>query len=226
MRQTHKIAMLTLCCLMLICLSLFAADKRLVIDDISVDSTALLVDFHAENLIDDDLRDRLRSGFTTIFEYEIQLWKKRTFVFNQQIGEKIYRIKLSFDNWERRYRIISEDEIRKTASIQKVREMCLEAQKFSVFPLNKIKRNVKYAATVRLVLKPISVANLEEIEKALAGKKRQSEKSQDKNNNREPVVRNRFLKFLLAFTGFSDKVLNSKDVSFHLDSQNKIVWDD
>jgi hypothetical protein len=204
-----------------------AAEERVVIDSLSTDSTMLKVDFHAENLINDEIIERLNSGFTTIFEYRLQLWKKRTFIFSQVITEKAYRIKLAFDNWDRRYRIQTLDEDRRTSSIKKAREICLEIQDFELLPISQLKINSDYFLTIRLLIKPISVENLAEIERALKGENASKEEIEhSKYSEENPEVKNRFLKFLLAFTGLGDKVLNSQNVSFRLNQKHQIIWNE
>ena len=55
--------------------NLHSASKRILIDEIRVDSTFLVINFHAEGLIDKEIIERLRNGFTSTLEYQIQLWK-------------------------------------------------------------------------------------------------------------------------------------------------------
>lgn len=207
--------------------SLYAADERVVVDSLATDSVMLKIDFHAENLINDEIQERLLSGFTTIFEYKIQLWKKKTFLFSQVITEKAIRLKLTFDKWDSRYLIQTQDELRRTSSLKKVRELCLEVKKCDFYFLENLKKNSDYIITIRLLIKPISVENLAEIEKALRGENLSEDDVEDlKYTEDTPEVKNRFLKFLLAFTGLGDKVLISEDVVFQLDEQNNVIWKD
>jgi len=204
-----------------------AAKKQLVVDNVVADSTMLLVDFHAEALIDDAIRERLRSGFTTIFEYQVQLWSKKTLIFSQLICEKPFRLKLAYDNWDKRYRVITPTEDRKTTSLQKVEEMCLDFQKFELIPINKLKVKTNYSVTVLLLIKPISVENLQEIERALQGEKNVTDKPvKDTNPEKKVTVTNRFLKFVLAFTGLGDKIISSPKVNFYLNEKKQVVWID
>jgi hypothetical protein len=203
-----------------------SADKRVVIDNLTADSTMLLIDFHAEGLIDARVKERLRSGFTTIFEYQIQLWRRKSFIFNQLVAENFCRMKLTFDNWDKRYRIITAAEDRKTTSIEKAKEMCLAVQGFGLTPLEKLHDATEYSVTVQLLIKPISVENLEEIERALRGEQISANNPQNDKPEAAPDAQNRFLKFILAFTGLGDKVLSSPRLNFLLAPNRQIQFNE
>ncbi|MBN2091539.1 DUF4390 domain-containing protein [candidate division KSB1 bacterium] len=199
------------------------ADKQIVIDSLVIVDSSLVIDFRAEGIIDDAMIERLRSGFTSTMEFQIEIWKKRPFLFSQFIHQKSFQIKLAYDTWDNRYQIVSSDEDRKTSSIQRVREICSNYQKITVCANDKIHQNSTYFATVRLIVRPMSIENLEEIERALKGNKSQNEKT-EKYPTPQASSRNRFLKFILAVTGFGDQVLSSRNVEFTLNDKNKIMW--
>jgi len=203
-----------------------SADKRIVVDNLVTDSTTLLIDFHAEGLIDAKVRERLRSGFTTIFEYRIQLWRRKSVIFDQLITENFCRMKLTFDNWDNRFRIMTDFEDRKTTSIEKAKEMCLTMQGFGLTPLQKLHANTEYSVTVQLLVKPISVENLEEIERALRGEQISPNNPEKNIPAKSPPEQNRVLKFILAFTGLGDKVLTSPRFNFHLDDKNQVLYNE
>lgn len=203
-----------------------SADKRIVVDNLVTDSTTLLIDFHAEGLIDAKVRERLRSGFTTIFEYRIQLWRRKSVIFDQLIAENFCRMKLTFDNWDNRFRIMTDFEDRKTTSIEKAKEMCLTMQGFGLTPLQKLHANTEYSVTVQLLVKPISVENLEEIERALRGEQISPNNPEKNIPANSPPEQNRVLKFILAFTGLGDKVLTSPRFNFHLDDKNQVLYNE
>ncbi|MCI0513374.1 DUF4390 domain-containing protein [candidate division KSB1 bacterium] len=201
------------------------ADKRVVIDTLTIEGERLLIDFHAEGLLDENLLERLRSGFTTTFEYQIQLWKDKPLLFSQLVFEKSCRIKLAYDHWDQRYQLIAESEERMTASVEKVREMCQEFQKFEFMQLPKLHVNSRYYITVRLILRPMSIENFEEIERALKGESNPATAAKKRKNPERPSQpKNRFLKFLLAVTGFGDKVFSSHELGFQLNNQRQLIW--
>jgi hypothetical protein len=199
------------------------ADKQIVIDSLVIADSNLVIDFRAEGIIDEAMIERLRSGFTSTMEFQIEIWKKRPFLFSQFIYQRSFQIKLAYDTWDNRYQIVSQDEDRKTSSIQRVREICSNYQKVIVCANEKIRINSNYFATVRLIIRPMSIENLEEIERALKGNKSQNEQVQ-KYHTPQASPKNRFLKFVLAVTGFGDLVLSSRNVEFSIDNKNKISW--
>lgn len=202
----------------------YSADKRVVIDNLTADSTMLLIDFHAEGLIDAKVKERLRSGFTTIFEYQIQIWRKKSLIFNQLVAENFCQMKLTHDNWDNRYRIITDTEDRKTTSIEKAREMCLDVRQFELVSLHKLRRNVNYSVSVQLLVKPISMENLEEIERALKGEQPSPNNPHKEKYEEKPKKQNRLLKFVLAFTGLGDKVLSSSRLTFQLTQEMQVLF--
>lgn len=199
------------------------ADKQIVIDSLMIVDSSLVIDFRADGIIDDAMVERLRSGFTSILEFQIEIWKKRPFLFSQFIYQRSFQVKLAYDTWDNRYQIISQDEDRKTTSIQRVREICSNYQKIIVCTREKIRINSTYFAIVRLIIRPMSIENLKEIERALKGTKNQNEKI-EKYPTPQASPKNRFLKFILAVTGFGDQVLSSRNVEFTIDNKNKILW--
>lgn len=214
--------------LIIFCMGLYynivlPADKQIVIDSLAISDSSLVIDFRAEGIIDEAMIERLRSGFTSTMEFQIEIWKKRPFLFSQFIYQKSFQIKLAYDTWDNRYQIVSSDEDRKSSSIQRVREICSNFQKIVVCAHDKFRKGSTYFATVRLIVRPMSIENLVEIERALKGNKGQNEKM-EKYPTPQASSSNRFLKFVLAVTGFGDQVLSSRNVEFKLDNANKILW--
>ncbi|MGP8321942.1 MAG: DUF4390 domain-containing protein [Methanosarcinaceae archaeon] len=202
------------------------ASKRVLVDEIKVDSTLLVINFHAEGMIDKEIIDRLKNGFTSTLEYKIQLWKKKPLIFNQLVYETTVRRKISFDNWDNKYIVVTEKELRHTSSLEKVRRMCLNIEQFALIPVSEIKKNSDYFITVQLLLKPMSVETLEEMSRWFKRRANPSDAMQkeDLDNSQGDKASSRLLKFFSAFTGLSDKIISSKSVSFRMNDKNEVKW--
>lgn len=206
--------------------NLEAASKRVLVDEIRIDSTMLLTNFHAEGLIDKEIIDRLKNGFTSTLEYQIQLWKEKPLIFNQLVYEITIRRKIAYDNWDNKYIVATEKEIRHTSSIEKVRKMCLDIQDCAILPISKIKKKSKYFITVQLLLKPMSVETLEEMSHWFKRNDKSSDPmgKDDSNKSDDRNISSRLLKFFAAFTGLSDKMISCKSPSFKIDENIKVIW--
>jgi len=206
--------------------NLEGASKRLLVDEIRIDSTMLVTNFHAEGLIDKEIIERLKNGFTSTLEYQVQLWKRKPLVFNELVYEGRVRRKLAYDNWDKKYIVATEKEIRQTSSLEKVRKMCLDIQDFALLPVNKIKKKSEYFITVQLLLKPMSVETLEEMSHWFKRKDESSDPMQKENpgESKDRKFSSRILKFFAAFTGLSDKMISSKSPSFKVDEELKVIW--
>ncbi|MBN1349292.1 DUF4390 domain-containing protein [candidate division KSB1 bacterium] len=205
---------------------LYAASKRVMVDEIKIDSTMLVIDFHSEGLIDKEIIERLKNGFTSTLEYRIQLWKKKPLIFSQLVHETIVRRKLSYDSWDKKYIAVTEKEIRHTPSLDKVRKMCLEIQQFNLMPVKEMKRNDDYFITVQLIVKPMSVETLEEMSRWFKRGQNPSDHMQkeEPEETGETGVTSRVLRFFGAFTGLSDVMISSKSTYFKIDKNDRVIW--
>jgi len=201
-----------------------AADRRVVIDSVKINSTYLSVDFRAEGLIDDKIAEGLLKGRTSILEYKIQLWGKKSGLLNQLVNEQFIRMKVNYDFWENKYVIESPEEKRLTSSIETVREKCTELIDFQIMLLENLKPGIKYTITIEIILRPLSVKNYQEIKNWLGGEVKDIDLKKFSNaKKQEKGFKNRLLRMFMAITGFGERVLSTKTEQFKI-KENQIVW--
>jgi len=215
---------LTLLGLLLVIHQLHGATRRVLVDSVKIKSEVLLVDFTIDGIIDQKTAEGLQKGLTSTIEYQVQLWEKRGGWFNSLIAERDVRMKVLFDNWEKKYVILSAEESRLTSSLETVREKCSQMQNIDIVPISKLKKNKKYFITVKAILRPFSVENYQEIKNWLSGQAKNLDLEKlDDTEKQEKRFKGGLLKMFLALTGFGDRVITGKSSDFKIE-QNNIIW--
>jgi len=202
-----------------------AAGKRVVIDSVKINSGTLMLDFHVDEIIDEKVTEGLQKGLTSTLEYQIELWEKRGRLINHLVTQQIIRMKVFFDNWEHKYVIMSADEKRLTSSIETVKEKCSQIQNFVVIPINKLKSKKKYFVNVKVILRPLSMENYQEIKHWLSGKAKNFNLDDlGDTDKQEKKLKGGLLKMFLALTGFGDRVISGKCDDFKI-QDGEIGWE-
>ena len=212
--------------LSIVCISLLqAANKRVVIDSVKINSGSLVIDFCVDGMIDNKVAEGLRKGLTSTIEYQIQLWEKKGGWINNLITQQDVRMKVYYDNWENKYVIMSAEEKRLTSSLETVREKCSQIPGVTISPIKKLKKNRKYFLMVKAVLRPLSVENYQEIKNWISGRAKNLDlKNLDDTKKQEKKFKGGLLKMFLALTGFGDRVISGKSEIFII-GETDIVWE-
>ena len=183
--------------------------------EFKIENGQLLANFHVRDLLNTDVIKALQKGMTAAVEYEVQIWRDRSGWVNQLVVENRFRMKVSYDAWERRfilaerrgeYRLMNED---------RVREKCSELIDFPLTPVENLDENGRYFVTVKVVLQPMSVESYNEIKRWLAGEVKELHPKAIKQT-RDPGKKagDWLMGLVLNLTGFGDRVINAKSASF------------
>lgn len=200
------------------------ASKRVIIDSVKVKSDLLMLDFTAEGIIDQKVSEGLQKGLTSTIEYQIQLWEKKSGWINNLVSESAIRMKIYYDNWEKKYVIHSREEKRLTSSLETVREKCSIISNSPVYNANQIDSTSFYFITVKVILRPLSVENYQEIKNWLSGEAKSFQlKKLGDTQQQEKQIKGGMFKMLLALTGFGDRVISGKSDEFAV-NQDRISW--
>lgn len=201
-----------------------AASKKVIIDSVNVDAETLLLNFHVENVIDEKVAEGLQKGLTSTIEYQVQLWEKKGGLINSLVIQRDIRMKVFFDNWENKYVIMSAEEKRLTNSLETVGEKCSQIHNFEIAPLKQFKGDNDYFFTVKMILRPLSIENYQEIKHWLSGKAKSFNlKDLDDTDQQEKKLKGGLLKMFLSLTGFGDKVISGKSSDFKIIDGN-VSW--
>lgn len=202
-----------------------AASKRVVIDSVKINSGNLMLDFHVDEIIDEKVAEGLQKGLTSTLEYQVELWEKRGGLINHLVTQQDIRMKVFFDNWEHKYVIMSAEEKRLTSSLETVKEKCSQIHNFEVIPIGKLKTNKKYFFNVKVILRPLSMQNYQEIKHWLSGRAKNFKLDDlGDTEKQEKKLKGGLLKMFLALTGFGDRVVSGKCDDFNI-QEGEIVWE-
>jgi len=179
------------------------AGKSVVIDSLQVDDGNLTISYHINDLLGEKGMQALQRGITAEVVHHIQLWRKKGFI-NPLEKEYIYKIKIVYDNWERKYRIITKDEKRLTAQLETVKEKCTVLQGFPVAAIADLQENQKYFISISVTFQPISAESYNAVSDIF---------SRDENN-KEENKKSGYLGILVNLLGFGDKEFSSKSFDF------------
>ena len=208
----------------ILCISfLQAANKRVVIDSVKINSGSLMLDFHVDEIIDEKVAEGLLKGLTSTIEYQVELWEKRG-VLNRLAVQQDVRMKVFYDNWEHKYVIMSAEEKRLTSSLEMVKEKCSQVQNFSMTPIDKLKSKNDYFFNIKVILRPLSIENYQEIRHWLSGKAKNFKLNDlDDTEEQEKKFKGGLFKMFLALTGFGDRVISGKCDDFKIQG-GEVVW--
>ncbi len=201
-----------------------AANTRVVVDSLKIDSGYLVMDFEVEGIITDKAEQGLSRGLTSTIEYQIQLWEDKSGWINRLVTETDFKIKVFFDNWEQKYIILTHNEKRLTNSLETVREKCSQLKNIVVCPFEKLLPGKNYYITVKTILRPLSIENYKEIRNWLSGEAKQLNfENLDDTEKQEEKFKGGLLKMVLALTGFGDRAISGKSKNFRIE-QSEIKW--
>jgi hypothetical protein len=203
---------------------LHAANQRVVIDSVRINSGSLTLDFHVDEIIDEKVAEGLQKGLTSTIEYQVELWEKRGKLINHLVTQQDIRMKVFYDNWEHKYVIMSSEEKRLANSLETVKEKCSQVQNFNIIPTSRSRGKNKYFFNVKVILRPLSIENYQEIKHWLSGKAKNFKLDDlDDTEKQEKKLKGGLFKMFLALTGFGDRVISGKSDDFKI-QEGEIVW--
>jgi hypothetical protein len=185
--------------------------------EIKVIDGNLVVNLRLIDFLNEEVFRGIRKGMTAGIEFHVQLWQDRRRWADKLIEEKYSRMKVSFDNWERRYLL----SLPKTKPVllneERIKESCSQLVDLPLAPVEKFNPEHKYAITVRVILQPLSVENYQEIRQWLAGEVKELDpKSIKPSASSGKKAGNWFLGLILNLTGFGDRVTSVKSRKFQV----------
>ena len=191
------------------------ADEKIVIDSLCVSDGVLVLNFHVQGLLDDKFIDGLKNGLTSQIVHQIGLWRDRT-LFNSLPVELFYGVKVYFDNFEKKFMIVTETERRLTASVETLRDFCCHVKDFPLISVAAIDANSKYYLSINSTLQPVSSETIEGLSGWLSGQP-PSESAEPRKSKRR-----RIWGVLVSMLGFGDKTISVKSRDFYV-RNNEII---
>ena len=218
--QKRNVMKRPLCLLILIFFILLpeagvARDRKYRFGELKVADGHVLVNFQVRDLLNTDVIHALQKGMTAAVEYEVQIWRDRSGWVDQLVDEDRFRMKVSYDAWEKRFILAEKRGEYRLMNEDRVREKCSEIVDFPLTAVENLDEGGRYFVTVRVILQPMSVESYEEIKRWLTGEVSElNPKAIRQTRDPGKKAGDWFMGLVLNLTGFGDRILNAKGPLF------------
>jgi hypothetical protein len=161
-----------------------------LIDDFKIIDSSLCVSYHIDELLNEQSIEALQRGVQSEVIHKIQLWQQKSFI-NPLAKELDYRIKVVYDNWEKKYRLETRDGgYRLTPNIETVKKQCASVEYFPIADLSEMMRNRKYYVSVQVTFQLISAESYSALSDIFTGEKKSTETPEKKKGGLVSVLVN------------------------------------
>ncbi|MCK5147793.1 DUF4390 domain-containing protein [bacterium] len=189
-------------------------DHKIEFYDIWAENGQILAHIEVSQLINTETLEGLEKGMTAALEYKLQLWQDRSWS-DKLISEKFHRMKLSFDPWSKRFTIETRNSQPHLISQEDLIRRCTIFETMRIAPLKVLAEGVRYYIVLKIILKPMSVENVNEITKWLSGEVKEINA---KTVAQAPPTKKKagawLMDLVLNVTGFGDQVITAKSLRF------------
>jgi len=190
---------------------------------IKIENDSLVFNFEVKNIFAEPVVEGLNKGMTTVLEYKIQLWKKRSLWIDKLVAEDILRFKINFDIWSKRYIVFKNKEKPGAFDINEVKEKCQKLPHYSLCSCKDLENNKEYKIAIKVTLHPISIENYKEIQRWIVGEAKEIDTEVIKQPKKAgKKAGNWVLGLVLNLSGFGDQVINARSQSFSINSHQLI----
>ena len=199
-------------------------EKKYRFGEIRIQDDVLVVNFEVYDLFSEEVLHGLQKGMTAALEYQIQLWKQRPHWIDQLVTEEFVRMKVNFDNWEKRYVLTTPQEEPRLMNEDRIRQRCSQLVDFPLCSADMLSDGSQYSIAVKVILRPMSVENYQEIKRWLAGEvKELNPKAIRTSKSPGKKAGNWLLGLVLNLTGFGDRIITAKSPPFQWQEGSGII---
>jgi hypothetical protein len=197
---------------------------RVVFDSLSVDSGTLIGTLHIDHMIDKQTMNGLRKGMTAIIEYRIQIWHAKNRWVKTPIHERVRRFKINYDHWENKYAVFDREGESQLFDEKDLVDYCQHLPRFKIGSLDILKPDRVYRLVAQIMIKPMSVENLEELKHWLSGEAGELD-TRDIQLKRSPLkkVGDWAMRVLVNLTGFGDRIIEGRSPLFTVTNDTLIL---
>ncbi len=174
----------------------------------------LLCSVVANNLLDESARETIRDGGTAAVDYTFELYRNRRGWFDSLIESRDLQLRISYDAFERQYRLISPDLRLKTEDFTKVVTQCTSLSEVSFGTMDQLRLDPQatYYIVVRVRYQPMSVETIDDLRDWVSGSGRDEEQRNSKN--RGEGFGSRIARVLMSAAGFGEEDLQGESERF------------
>ncbi len=181
------------------------AGQRVKLDSLVADDGVLSLSYHINELLDGKSIEALERGITSEVVHHIQIWKRQNFI-NPLIHEEHYPVKIYYDNWEKKYRIVTSEENRLTSNLETVIEKCSVVENIDLVSIDKLETGEKYYLSINITFQPISAESYNAISDIFTDGSEKPALQKEKKSG--------FMSVLVNLLGFGDKEYSLKTKNF------------
>jgi len=167
-----------------------------------------------ENILEDNSHETIREGGTAAVDYTFELYRHRRGWFDSLIESRDLQFRISYDAFERQYRLISPDLRLKTEDFTEVVTQCTSLSEVSFGTVDDLRldRQATYYIVVRVRYQPMSVETIDDLRDWVGGSGRDEEQRNSKN--RGEGFGSRVARVLMSAAGFGEEDLQGESVRF------------
>jgi hypothetical protein len=192
-----------------------AGQKPFRFESVQIESDSLRMDFIVDSLFNREVFRGLKKGMTAGLEYQVQLWEKRSGWFDMVIAEAGMRMKIGYDNWERKFTVMHSDRTLLFMNEEDAGRHCSRLIRFRITGKNQLKPARAYRIFVRVLFQPMSIENVEEIRRWLSGKADDlNAKSIKRSKSPLKSAGDWLLGFVVNVSGFGDREFTAESAEF------------
>jgi len=201
--------------------------EKIYFFNIRIEENMLVADFQRDQIIDPETLKGLKKGLTATVEYQVQLWRDDSRILKHLVTEKRLRLKIDYDNWERKYRMASKSDNPVFLSEESLKKRCDERLDLQIYTAKKLEDQATYHLTMHVIVQPMTVENVEEVRKWLAGEVDDfSTNSIQKTKSPFKKVGGWVLGLIVNLTGFGERVYDLNGPAFTFQNNHIEVFED
>lgn len=156
-----------------------ANDLGLTVGPVETVDSVVTVSYRAENPWTPRLTETLLRSMPATVTYEVGVWKRRAFWFDKLVLAIKSEHRVFYDPWERAFRVRSGPAAQKTRTVptlEALTELLFSERQIPLVAAASLEPDARYYVSVRLMIRPLTAEDLDEVESWLAGEVKSPEK--------------------------------------------------
>ncbi|MFC1557301.1 DUF4390 domain-containing protein [candidate division KSB1 bacterium] len=200
---------------------------RIHIDSLWIENDEVKISYRVDELLTENVLESLNKGISISVYYEITLWRVRNNWFDkaETLGGAEFRVKYS--KFDQRYIWVTQAERRTTTSLDRIQRFCSEIVGFVISGSETINLQEAYYVTIKGVLKPHSIDNLDDVRNWLSGEVEDIDLNSLKTPEQsQEKLSGRVFNIFKNLTGFGDQQFSGTSRNFTISRDGKIEYTD
>ncbi len=166
------------------------------------------------DVLDQQARATIEQGGTSALDYTVELYRQRSGWFDALVTSRTLPFRISFDAFERKYRLLSDDIRIKSEDFQTVADQCTRLAGVSLGLLEELglEPDGRYYIVVRGRYQPVATETLEELRSWLGGPGGDQQREQQREQG--GGIGSRLARTLMNAAGFGERQLEGESTRF------------